>query len=125
MRIQRTLQQQTAEQLERFFGPDGGIAKKYGGKSRWSQVEMARTVNRAFYESHSMLVEAPTGTGKTLAYLIPTALYLREQPKQRSSSPLPPSTCSPRLNGISKGSPTNSRNSNKARCSRAPQIISA
>lgn len=44
---------------------------------------MALTLNRAFHESRSMLMEAPTGTGKTLAYLIPAALYMRSQPKQR------------------------------------------
>ena len=34
-------------------------------------------------KAKSQLVEAPTGTGKTLAYLIPIALFLREQPEQR------------------------------------------
>src|ERR1051326_8307555 len=83
MKIQAPLLQQTAEELERFFGPDGNIVQKYGGKSRWSQLEMALSLNRAFHESRSMLLEAPTGTGKTLAYLIPAALYMRGQPKQR------------------------------------------
>ena len=44
---------------------------------------MALTFNKAIHEQNSILIEAPTGTGKTLAYLIPIALYLRGAPKQR------------------------------------------
>jgi CRISPR/Cas system-associated endonuclease/helicase Cas3 len=44
---------------------------------------MALTFNKAIHEQRSMLIEAPTGTGKTLAYLIPIALCLRSAPKQR------------------------------------------
>ena len=72
-----------AAELERFFGPAGGIVTKFGGRARWSQAEMALTFNKAIHQSQSMLIEAPTGTGKTLAYLIPIALYLRSRPKQR------------------------------------------
>jgi len=72
-----------AAELERFFGPDGPIVTRFGGRARWSQTEMALTFNKAIHEQKSMLIEAPTGTGKTLAYLIPIALYLRSAPKQR------------------------------------------
>ena len=72
-----------AAELERFFGPDGPIVTRFGGRTRWSQTEMALTFNKAIHEQKSMLIEAPTGTGKTLAYLIPIALYLRSTPKQR------------------------------------------
>lgn len=72
-----------AAELERFFGPDGPIVTRFGGRARWSQTEMALTFNKAIHEQNSILIEAPTGTGKTLAYLIPIALYLRGAPKQR------------------------------------------
>ena len=72
-----------AAELERFFAPDGSMVTRFGGRARWSQTEMALSFNKAIHEQRSMLIEAPTGTGKTLAYLIPIALYLRGEPKQR------------------------------------------
>ena len=71
-----------AAELERFFGPEGPIVTRFGGRTRWSQTAMALTFNKAIHEQKSMLIEAPTGTGKTLAYLLPIALYLRSTPKQ-------------------------------------------
>ena len=76
-------QKRTSKSLESFFSPDGEMVTKFGGKARWSQAEMAQTINRGFFEGKSLLVEAPTGTGKTLAYLIPIAMYRREFPDQR------------------------------------------
>ena len=83
MKVKTPTYQKTAAELERFFGPAGGIVTQFGGRARWSQAEMALTFNKAIHQSQSMLIEAPTGTGKTLAYLIPIALYLRGNPKQR------------------------------------------
>ncbi len=42
---------------------------------RPQQVEMLRAVTRALSNSHHLLVEAGTGTGKSRAYLIPAALW--------------------------------------------------
>jgi DNA polymerase-3 subunit epsilon/ATP-dependent DNA helicase DinG len=42
---------------------------------RPQQVEMLRAVTQALCEGHHLLVEAGTGTGKSMAYLIPAALY--------------------------------------------------
>ncbi|WP_280768192.1 ATP-dependent DNA helicase DinG [Salipaludibacillus daqingensis] len=42
---------------------------------RSGQVEMVEFIDRIFQENSIGLVEAGTGTGKTLAYLIPSALY--------------------------------------------------
>ena len=76
-------QTRSASALEGFFSPGGDITVKFGGKARWSQAEMAQVINKGFYEGKSLLVEAPTGTGKTLAYLIPMACFRRENPTQR------------------------------------------
>src|ERR1035441_6779539 len=83
MKVKIPVYQKTAMELERFFGPEGRIVTQFGGRARWSQAEMALTFNKAIHQQQSMLIEAPTGTGKTLAYLIPIALYLRSKPKQR------------------------------------------
>ena len=42
-----------------------------GYEHRPSQLEMAELVEAAFQEKRHLIVEAGTGTGKTLAYLIP------------------------------------------------------
>lgn len=58
--------------LEEFFSP-GGILSRSGlpYEYRAGQLEMARAVERAFTEKRHCVVEAGTGTGKTLAYLLP------------------------------------------------------
>src|SRR4026209_271103 len=54
------------------FGPDGLIAAAHPDyEYRPGQVEMARGVMRAFEDKRHLIVEAGTGTGKTLAYLVP------------------------------------------------------
>ncbi|HET6978392.1 MAG TPA: helicase C-terminal domain-containing protein [Pyrinomonadaceae bacterium] len=54
------------------FGPDGLIAKAHPEyEYRPGQIEMAQAVMRAFEDKRHLIVEAGTGTGKTLAYLVP------------------------------------------------------
>jgi len=55
------------------FGPGGMIEKcmPAGYEHRRSQLCMAELVEEAFSKKRHLLVEAGTGTGKTLAYLIP------------------------------------------------------
>ncbi|MGH9791460.1 MAG: ATP-dependent DNA helicase, partial [Candidatus Acidiferrales bacterium] len=54
------------------FGPKGLLEKCHPGyEYRRSQLEMAELVDAAFREKRQAVVEAGTGTGKTLAYLIP------------------------------------------------------
>src|ERR1700758_544408 len=55
------------------FGPGGRIEKcmPAGYEHRRSQLGMAELVEDAFRKKRHLLVEAGTGTGKTLAYLIP------------------------------------------------------
>jgi len=44
-------------------------------ENRTQQVQMLRAVAEAFNQSHHLMVEAGTGTGKSLAYLVPAALW--------------------------------------------------
>jgi len=58
--------------MEKIFGPEGLIAQAHPEyEYRPGQIQMARAVMRAFEERHHLIVEAGTGTGKTLAYLVP------------------------------------------------------
>jgi ATP-dependent DNA helicase DinG len=55
-----------------IFGPGGLLAKRLPTyEHRQSQLEMAELVEEAFSQHSHALIEAGTGTGKTLAYLIP------------------------------------------------------
>lgn len=58
--------------MQSIFGPTGIIAKAHPEyEHRPGQIEMAEAVLRAFEQKHHLIVEAGTGTGKTLAYLVP------------------------------------------------------
>ena len=46
-----------------------------GGKPRHGQIEMAKAVANALSDRHHLLVQAGTGTGKSLAYLVPSLVY--------------------------------------------------
>lgn len=58
--------------MQDIFGPEGLIARYHPNyEYRPGQVEMAEAVARTLSEGGITLIEAGTGTGKTLAYLIP------------------------------------------------------
>ena len=59
--------------IAEIFGPGGAVEKcmPEDYEHRPSQLEMAELVEAAFSEKRHLIVEAGTGTGKTLAYLIP------------------------------------------------------
>lgn len=57
------------------FAADGPLARAIGGyRPRPEQLEMAQAVDEALNERKVLVVEAGTGTGKTLAYLVPALL---------------------------------------------------
>jgi ATP-dependent DNA helicase DinG len=63
------------ERVVEVFSPDGPLARALPAfESRPGQLEMARTVADAFEKGGVVLAEAGTGTGKTLAYLVPAVL---------------------------------------------------
>lgn len=58
--------------LHQFFSPGGILAgSPLPYEYRPGQLEMAKAVERALAEHRHLIVEAGTGTGKTLAYLLP------------------------------------------------------
>lgn len=59
--------------IENYFAKDGILAKEIKGfEYRQEQEEMAQYIQDAINEDRKIIVEAGTGTGKTLAYLIPS-----------------------------------------------------
>ncbi|MEI7643131.1 MAG: helicase C-terminal domain-containing protein [Chloroflexales bacterium] len=62
--------------VAQFFAADGALGLAFPGyELRQPQVEMARSVAEAFNQSNSLIVEAGTGTGKGLAYLVPATMF--------------------------------------------------
>lgn len=58
--------------LHQFFSPGGGLARTHPAyEFRRGQLQMAEAVEKALEEKRHLIVEAGTGTGKTLAYLMP------------------------------------------------------
>ena len=64
------------DEVSALLEPDGALAKTLPEfEHRPQQVEMARAVAEALSKSEHLLVEAGTGTGKSIAYLLPAALF--------------------------------------------------
>jgi len=62
-------------QVEHFFSPDGVLSKSKNFEYRPQQQQMAGAVARALEQQEHLIVEAGTGVGKSLAYLIPAILF--------------------------------------------------
>ncbi len=58
--------------LYQFFAPGGVLSRTHPAyEFRRGQLQMAQAVEQALAEKRHLIVEAGTGTGKTLAYLVP------------------------------------------------------
>lgn len=61
-----------APSLHNFFGPGGLLSRTHPAyEFRRGQLQMAQAVEQALNEERHLIVEAGTGTGKTLGYLLP------------------------------------------------------
>lgn len=73
-----TLDFPTADELSHAFSESGILGSIYPDyEPRSEQLEMALAVKDAFEDSVNLMVEAGTGTGKSMAYLVPCALTAR------------------------------------------------
>ena len=62
-----------------LLGPNGCISQALVDyEDRPEQLRMAFAVNEAFNENQVSLIEAGTGTGKSMAYLVPAILWSRQ-----------------------------------------------
>ena len=68
-------QSRPAPRPPRTLGPSGPLSRSLSGyEDRPGQLAMADEVERALAEHRVLICEAGTGTGKTLAYLVPAIL---------------------------------------------------
>jgi ATP-dependent DNA helicase DinG len=70
------------EQVAEIFSPKGVLSKSSNFEYRPHQQEMAVAVARALEGQKHLIVEAGTGVGKSLAYLIPSILFAAARRKK-------------------------------------------
>ncbi len=63
------------EAAARHLEPGGTLGTMKGYEARPGQLDMLRAVARAFNDRAHLMVEAGTGVGKSLAYLVPSVLW--------------------------------------------------
>ena len=64
------------DDLTGLFGPRTALGSVLGGyEQRPQQIRMVEAVARAFHQGEFLAVEAGTGTGKSLAYLVPAVRW--------------------------------------------------
>ena len=72
----KSVERLSPAEITRFYAPDGTLSGALPGyEHRPEQTKMALTLAEAFNEERVAVVEAGTGTGKSLAYLLPAALW--------------------------------------------------
>ncbi|MYC08142.1 MAG: DEAD/DEAH box helicase [Chloroflexi bacterium] len=65
-----------ADMVASMFSEGGELSRALDGfESRAEQVQMAQAVTEAINDGERIIIEAGTGVGKSLAYLLPAALY--------------------------------------------------
>jgi ATP-dependent DNA helicase DinG len=71
-----------AGRVREMFGPGGILSHARNFEHRAEQQEMAECVGRALEGARPLVVEAGTGVGKSLAYLVPSVLWAVEQKRK-------------------------------------------
>ncbi|MHB8124823.1 MAG: helicase C-terminal domain-containing protein [Desulfitobacteriaceae bacterium] len=70
---------EAVEWVKKCFSSGGILQENLTGyESRMGQIKMAESVVEGFTDSHHVVVEAGTGTGKSFAYLIPALWWARK-----------------------------------------------
>jgi ATP-dependent DNA helicase DinG len=70
------------EQVAEIFSPNGLLSRSSNFEYRPQQQEMAVAVAKALTETNHLIVEAGTGVGKSLGYLIPAILFAKAHSKK-------------------------------------------
>ena len=64
------------------FSPEGTLAKSPDFEFRPQQQRMARIIGKALEKTKPVVIEAATGVGKSLAYLLPAVTFALEQKRK-------------------------------------------
>jgi ATP-dependent DNA helicase DinG len=79
--LKNSLGSDFVERVSTIFSENGLLSKAKNFEFRPQQHDMAVAVARALEEDRHLVVEAGTGVGKSLAYLVPAILMALEQKK--------------------------------------------
>src|SRR5213595_2616119 len=80
--LKSNLGSEFVERVRGFFSENGPLSKAKNFEFRPQQQEMAARVAQALAEEQHLVVEAGTGVGKSLAYLVPSVLFALERHKR-------------------------------------------
>ena len=80
--LKETLGSDFVERVRAIFGETGLLAKAKNFEYRREQQEMAVAIAQALEQEQHLVVEAGTGVGKSIAYLVPAVLFAIEQGKK-------------------------------------------
>ncbi len=80
--LKDNLGSELVERVRGFFSEKGPLSKAKNFEFRPQQQEMAARVAQALEEEQHLIVEAGTGVGKSLGYLVPSVLLALEQHKK-------------------------------------------
>src|SRR5438093_1113830 len=80
--LKNVVSSEFVERVHAFFSANGPLSKAKNFEFRPQQQEMAARVAQALEEERHLVVEAGTGVGKSLAYLVPAILFALEQHKK-------------------------------------------
>src|SRR5438094_5602359 len=80
--LKDTVNSEFVERVHAFFSENGPLSKAKNFEFRSQQQEMAARVAQALEEERHLVIEAGTGVGKSLAYLVPSVLFAIERHKK-------------------------------------------
>ena len=80
--FRKDFDRQFAQNIHDMFGEEGRLSGAKNFEYRPEQQEMAAAVASALDESRHLVVEAGTGVGKSLAYLVPAVLFALEHKRK-------------------------------------------
>jgi ATP-dependent DNA helicase DinG len=73
--LRQDFEAEFSRQIQDLFGPSGALSHQPRFEYRPQQQQMARGIAEALENTNHWVVEAGTGVGKSLAYLVPSALF--------------------------------------------------
>jgi ATP-dependent DNA helicase DinG len=80
--LENNLGSEFVERVRAFFSENGPLSKAKNFEFRPQQQEMAARVAQALEEEQHLILEAGTGVGKSLGYLVPSVLFALERHKK-------------------------------------------
>ncbi len=76
--VRKKVEYLSLPEIDSYFCPEGFLAASlFGYEHRAEQTRMAFAVSEAFNGDRVAMIEAGTGTGKSLAYLLPAAIWAK------------------------------------------------